>query len=83
MRRYRANWKLTGLKGRDLKIGDTIELTEDEAEPYVGDRTGVTAEDAAKRFVLSPASDPVPEPEHSPTAAAPTPKGKGKQAAGQ
>lgn len=83
MKRYRANWNLSGLKGRDLKRGDTIELTDEEAAPYIGDRAGLTAEEASRRFVLSPASDPVPEPEHSPTEPAPAPKkGKGKKGAG-
>lgn len=34
--RYKANWNISGLKGKELKPGDTIELTKDQAAPYIG-----------------------------------------------
>lgn len=73
-KRYRANWRLTGLKGKDavLHPGDTIELTEEEAAPYIGG-------------VLSLASDPEPVPAagtgNTVPPAEPKPKGKGKKGA--
>jgi len=33
---YRANWVLQGLNGKTLKPGETIRLSPEEAEPYLG-----------------------------------------------
>jgi hypothetical protein len=36
---YRANWVLQGHKGKTVQPGETIRLTQEEAEPYVKDGT--------------------------------------------
>jgi hypothetical protein len=69
-RKYRASWNLAGLKGPDhvVKYGETIELTDEEAAPYVGN-------------VLSPADAPAPastEPTSDASTTAPAAKGRGK-----
>jgi hypothetical protein len=46
---YRANWVLQGHKGKTVQPGETIRLTQEEAEPYVKDGTlSLVKEEAAQ-----------------------------------
>lgn len=56
-KKYRANWRLTGLKGTDLRPGDTIELTDAEAAPYVGEGAVLSAVDGKAASGTGAATD--------------------------